>query len=59
VAQHALRLVARQHPVGEIQRLRARQCGVREAFELTARRELGDDALEDAVPGEGARELLR
>ena len=59
VAQSALRLVAREDPVGELERLRARQRGGREALQLAAGGELGDDALEDPVPDERAGELLR
>ena len=56
--QRALSLVARQHLVRELVRPRARESGGHEPLELTARRELGDDALEHAVADERTGELL-
>ena len=59
VVQSALRLVAGEHAVGELERPRAREGGGREALQLAAGGELGDDALEDSVADERASELLR
>ena len=58
VAQSALRLVACEHSVGELERPRASEGRRHEALELTACGELGDDALEHPVTGERARKLL-
>ena len=55
----ALHLVAREHLVGELERLRAPQGAGHEALQLTAGGELGGDALEDTVADERARDLLR
>ena len=52
VAQSALRLVACEHPVGELERLRARERGGHEALQLAACGELGGDAFEDTVADE-------
>ena len=59
VAQNALRLVAREDPVGELERLRRRERGGHEALQFAARGELGGDPFEDAVADERARDLFR
>ena len=55
----APRLVARKDSVRELDGPRARESGGHEALQLAARRELGGDALEDAVADERACDLLR
>jgi hypothetical protein len=55
VAQSMLRLVAGEHSVRKLERPRARERFGHEALELTARGELGGDALEDAVADERPR----
>src|SRR5262245_66643674 len=47
--ERMLRLVAREHTIGELQRLRACQGRGQQAVELAAGGEFGDNALEDAV----------
>ena len=59
VAQNALRLVAGEHSVGELERLRGGERGGHEALQFAARGELGGDAFEDAVADERARDLFR
>jgi hypothetical protein len=59
VAQYELRLVAREHPVGDLARLRRGERGCHEALQLAARGELGCDPFEDAVADERARDLFR
>ena len=54
VAQGALRLVAREHSVGELECLRARQGGGHQALQLAACGELGGDAFEHAVADESS-----
>ena len=57
-AQRMLRLVAREHPVGELERARAGQCRIEEALQLSARGELLDHPLEDSMPYDRASNLL-
>ena len=59
VAHDALRLVACEDAVGELERFRARERGGHEALQLAARRELGRDAFEDTVPDERASDVFR
>ena len=59
VAQNALRLVAGEHSVGELERFRRGERGGHEALQFAARGELGGDAFEDSVADERARDLLR
>ena len=53
-----LRLLAREHPVGELECAWARQRDVDETVQLTARSELIDHTLEDAVTNDRASDLL-
>ena len=59
MTQSVLGLVAREHSVGEFERLRAGQGGRHEALQLSACGKLGDDALEYPVTDDRTRELLR
>jgi hypothetical protein len=59
VSEGALHLVAREHLVGELERLRAPQGAGHETLQLPARGEFRGDALEDTVADERARKLLR
>ena len=59
VAQNSLRLVAREDPVGELERFRGGERGGHEALQLAALGELGRDAFEDLVSDQRARDLLR
>ena len=52
MAQNALRLVACEDLVGELERLRGGERGGHEALELAAGGELGGDAFEDSVANE-------
>ena len=58
MTQRTLRLVAGEHPIGELQRLRAPERGVQQPLELAGGGELSDDALEHAVADERAGDLL-
>ena len=59
VAESALRLVACEHLVRELERLRARERSIDEPLQFSACGELGSDAFEHAVADERARDLLR
>ena len=59
MAQDALRLVAGEDSVGELERLRGGERGGHEALQFAAGGELGGDAFEDAVADERARDLFR
>ncbi len=58
LAQGALRLLTGEHPVGQLEGAGARKRRREQALELTARGELVDDPLEDAVSNDGAGDLL-
>jgi hypothetical protein len=58
VTQSELRLVACEHTVRELERLRASKSGCHEALEFAAFGKLGDDALQHPITYQGAREFL-
>jgi hypothetical protein len=54
-----LSLLTRERPVGELERLWARQCRLEKALQLPACRELTDQPFENAMTSERAGDLLR
>ena len=59
VAQNALRFVAGEHSVGELERFWRRERSGHQTLQFAALGELGGNAFEDSVADERARDLFR